>query len=54
MHQTDVVLFWKSPRMINTPLVGGKYWRVTTVLGFTAGFLVAYQDSCSSPSAETN
>jgi hypothetical protein len=41
------VLIWKTPRMFGTPLIGGKYWRVTTGLGFTSGFLVSYQDSCS-------
>jgi len=46
-----LVLIWKTPRVFGTPLIGGKYWRITTGLGFSSGFLVSYQDSCStSPS----
>ena len=41
------MLFWKTPRVLGTPLIGAKYWRITTGLGFVAGFLVSYQDSCS-------
>src|SRR5277367_1858926 len=33
--------------MLGTPLIGGKYWRITGGLGFISGFLVSYQDSCS-------
>lgn len=33
--------------MLGTPLIGAKYWRLTTGIGFVAGFLVSYQDSCS-------
>jgi hypothetical protein len=35
--------------MLGTPLIGGKYWRMTGGLGFVSGFLVSYQDSCSNP-----
>jgi hypothetical protein len=33
--------------MLGTPLIGGKYWRMTGGLGFISGFLVSCQDSCS-------
>jgi len=42
-----VVLFWPVPRVLGTPLVGAKFWRITTAIGFMNGFLVAYQNSCS-------
>jgi len=41
-----MMLFWPVPRVLGTPLVGAKFWRITTAIGFMNGFLVAYQNSC--------
>jgi C-terminal of NADH-ubiquinone oxidoreductase 21 kDa subunit len=35
------------------PLVGARFWRLTTALGFLGGFLVSYQDSCSTSLIES-